>query len=133
MAKGFDKHKARQDALTRLGRTLARRAGSSCELCGESGVPLVAFEVPPIPDEPDADRCVFSCEACTLGMVSAKFSDPRRWRFLEHTMWSDVPTVQVMAVRLLRRLAKGNEGWAHDALEAVYLDPAIEEWIDQGA
>ncbi len=133
MAKGFEKHKARQDALTRLGRTLARRASSSCELCGESGVPLAAFEVPPIPEEPDADRCAFSCEPCTRDMVSEKSPDPRRWRLLEHTMWSDVPAVQVMAVRLLRRLARTHEAWAHDALEELYLDPAVEEWVDQGA
>ena len=133
MAKGFDKHRARQDALTQLGRTLARRSGSSCELCGESGVPLSAFEVAPVPEDPEADRCVFACEACLSEVGTRKIADPRRWRFLENTVWSEVPAVQVVAVRMLRRLEKAGETWANDILEGLYLAPGIQEWAEEGA
>lgn len=130
MAKGFEQHKARQSALTQLGRSLARRSRSTCELCGESGVPLSAFEVAPIPEEPDVDRCVFACEPCTTEVARDEIADPRRWRFLENTVWSEVPAVQVVAVRMLRKLARLRESWAHDVLEGLYLDPEIEQWVD---
>ena len=40
MAKGLLKHQERKSALSLLGKDLARRARSKCELCEASGVPL---------------------------------------------------------------------------------------------
>mgnify|MGYP000930954524 FL=1 len=39
--------------------------------------------------------------------------------------------VQVMAVRLLRRLQKSQD-WAREALEELFLDEEIENLINQG-
>ena len=47
MAKGYDGNQARIEALSLLGKDLARRAKSKCELSGESGVPLKTYEVEP--------------------------------------------------------------------------------------
>ena len=40
MAKGYEIHQARAAALQALGKDLARRAKSKCELTGAAGVPL---------------------------------------------------------------------------------------------
>ena len=42
---------------------LARRSHSRCEVCEAAGVPLQAFEVPPVYGDPDIDRCAFECHA----------------------------------------------------------------------
>ena len=133
MAKGFDRHQARVKALTHLGRALARRSGSRCDLCETSGVRLEATEVPPLPDEPELDRCVFICETCRDDVTGDHIRDARHWRCLENTAWSEIPAVQVNAVRLLRRLEKSGELWAEDLLESLYISEEVQSWLDGGA
>lgn len=41
-------------------------------------------------------------------------------------MWSQVPAVQVMAWRMLKRLR--GEGWAQDLLDMLFLDEATQAW-----
>lgn len=41
-------------------------------------------------------------------------------------MWSQVPAVQVMAWRMLRRLS--SEGWAQGLLDMLYLDEKTLAW-----
>lgn len=130
MAKGYDRHQERKAAVAALGRDLARRAKSRCELCGAAGVPLAPWEVPPAPDEPSADRAALLCATCRAAAEGARL-DPAEWRHLETAMWSETPAAQVVAVRLLRRLAADGVPWARDALDALYLDPDIEAWVDQ--
>jgi protein PhnA len=43
-------------------------------------------------------------------------------------MWSEQPEVQVMAVRMLRRLS--DHDWARDLLDQLYLDPETRIWAD---
>ncbi|MEM7262959.1 MAG: phnA protein [Planctomycetota bacterium] len=130
MAKGYDEHRARQDELQRFGRGLARRSGSSCELCADSGVPLAATEVTPLSEDPDPERCAFLCDACRDALTAKKLDDIDRWRCLTHTRWSEVAPVQVLAVRMLRRLDTLDVSWARENLEDLYIDPEIEAWID---
>lgn len=130
MARGYDENQARMAALSAIGRTLARRSKSCCEMCGVSGVPLAAWEVPPVPPDPIADLCVFACGPCREQMEDVRRLDPVRWRFLSVTVWSDIPAVQVAAVRMLRQLAP-LESWAADLLEQVYLDEDVQAWVDE--
>lgn len=46
MTKGYEKNRERIAALNSLGKNLARRSGSKCELCFASKVPLYTVEVP---------------------------------------------------------------------------------------
>ncbi|MFH1463106.1 MAG: phnA protein [Pseudomonadota bacterium] len=128
MARGYDQHRQRQEATALLGRPLARRSRSRCELCEAGQVRLVPFEVAPIPEDPDPDHAAMLCPACLSGALGARL-DPVASRHLERACWSEVPAVQVLAVRLLRRLAAERVGWAVEALDGLYLDPEIEEWI----
>ena len=130
MAKGYDKHQERQQAIQDLGRALARRARSTCELCERSGLPLHVREVSPPPEVPDIDHAVMVCETCGDAIDGGALSPPDAYRFLEGVVWSDLPVVQVCAVRLLRRVADGGAAWAGDTLEGLYLEPDILQWTD---
>ncbi len=128
MAKGYEVNQERLAIIAALGKELARRSRSRCELCEASGVKLSAFEVPPAPKIPEVDRCVFLCETCREQVAdSRRFQPGERWRCLTQTVWSEVPAVQVMAVRQMRRQADSQD-WAREALEEIYLDPEVEEW-----
>ena len=111
MAKGFETHRERQNQLSLLGKELTRRSRATCELCTESGVPLSIYEIPPAPKEPDFDQVLHLCETCTAQLEKPKKLTPNRWRILSETIWSEVPAAQVMAVRILKHIAK-TERWA---------------------
>ncbi len=131
MATGYQADRARKEAVQALGRELARRARSRCEFCGVGGQRLEVVEVLPLPDRPEPTRAVLLCEPCMAGVVEGRTEPEERWRFLEEVVWSEVPPVQVMAVRMARRLQARKVGWAQDLLAGIYLDPEIEAWVDQ--
>ncbi len=130
MARGRERYKLRQAATAALGRPLSRRARSTCELCQANGTRLTPFEVAPIPEEADPDRAALLCEPCLEGAMGGRL-EGARWRCLETSSWSEVPAVQVIAVRLTRRLAEQGTDWASDLLDMLYLPPEVEEWLDQ--
>ncbi len=122
MAKGKEVHEARQAALQSFGKDLARRARSRCELCERGGESLGIFEVPPVPKEPDFDRCLMLCGDCATqaGEVRA-FRPGPHWRFLAEQAWSGNALVQILSIRLLRRQS-AREDWAREALETIDPD-----------
>ncbi len=130
MAKGLLKHQERQSALSLLGKDLSRRARSRCELCDASGVSLKIYEVAPVPDEPDFEHCVMTCDTCREQLENPKRMQPDHWRCLTKAICSEVPAVQVEALRILRKLSADHH-WASDALEYAYLEPDIEAWADK--
>lgn len=127
MAKGLEVHQARVAALQLLGKDLARRARSKCELTGVSGVPLRAYEVPPVSNEPDLGRTLLVSEPCLEGLEHPDRLKGREWQILAETVWSEMPAVQVVAWRMLERLAK-KEDWAREVIGEVFLDEEVETW-----
>lgn len=127
MAKGFETHQLRMMALQALGKDLARRAKSKCELTGAAGVPLRPYEVPPVPPEPELDRILLLSEACHEALARPAGMDARAWRCLGEAVWSDFPALQVVAWRLLNHLAQRDD-WARQILAEVFLDPETEAW-----
>jgi len=127
MGKGYEAHQARITALQMLGKDLARRAKSKCEITGEGGIPLRPYEVPPVATEPDLDRTLLVCEAVHAVLEKPSTLSGRGWQSLAETVWSDMPAVQVVAWRMLNHLAK-KEDWARDVIEEVFLDEEVEEW-----
>ncbi|MFT3991299.1 MAG: hypothetical protein QM680_07800 [Luteolibacter sp.] len=130
MAKGLEKHQARLEALQLLGKDLARRAKSKCELTGASGVPLRAYEIPPVSTEPDLERTLLLCEAVHAVLEKPSTLAGRQWQVLAEAVWSEFPAVQVVSWRMLQQLAK-KEDWAREVLDDVFLDPEIEAWARQ--
>lgn len=114
--------------LNMLGKELTRRARACCELCEASGVALTPYEVPPAPAEPTIETTLFLCETCLTQIENPRQLDPERWRFVANAVWSDIPAVQVVAVRMLKRLAK-SQPWAATIIEEeLYLDDETEAW-----
>ena len=128
MSTGYQGKFHRQNILSRFAKDLVRRSRSKCELCDKSGVKLEVFELPPLEEEPHPDGCIFICEECHKQITTPKKMIPSHWRCLNNALWSEVPAIQVMSVRLLRRLATLEHHWATDLLEQAYLEPELEDW-----
>ncbi|HPS58294.1 MAG TPA: phnA protein [Spirochaetota bacterium] len=131
MAKGIDNHNKRQNDLKSFGKDLARRSGSKCELCSASGVSLEIFEVPPVKQEPDFEKCLFICQTCSSGIASIKKMNPDHWRCLTDKVWSETPSVKIVSVMILRAV-NSRASWAGDVLDEVYLDDDEESWAAAG-
>lgn len=129
MAKGRDKHQARKQELSLFGKDLVRRCGAQCEMCGDSGVPLSIFEIPPVPNEPDFERCAMFCDTCQEQIDFPKRRDNDHWRCLNGAIWSEVTIVKALAIAMLAKVA-AKEEWAADLQEQVYLNPGEQELID---
>lgn len=130
MSTGFKGKFHRQNMVSRFAKDLVRRSRSHCELCGKNGVKLEAHEVTPLEEAPSVDACVFICEGCHRQVDDPKKIIPAHWRCLNNSLYSDVPAVQVIAYRLLRKVAAKGEHWAEELMEHAYLDPDIEEWAN---
>ncbi len=128
MSTGFQGKFHRQNMLSRLAKDLVRRSRSKCELCEKSGVKLEALELLPLEEEPCVDGSIFICDECHKQIITPKKMIPAHWRCLNNALWSEVPAVQVMSVRILRRLEKSGHHWAEELLENAYLEPELEEW-----
>jgi protein PhnA len=129
MGKAYEAHQARTVALQSLGKDLARRAKSKCELTGAAGVPLRSYEVPPVPLEPDLERTLLVSEVCLETLVNLKLLKGRQWQVLAETVWSEQPATQVVAWRMLHHLAK-SEDWAREVIEEVFLDDEVAAWAE---
>ena len=125
MAKGYDVNQERRQALSLFGKDLARRAKSKCELTQASGVPLLTYEIPPVPNDPDFERCLLISENVLAQLEQPRSLRPGEWRHLNEVIWSDIPAVQAMALRILRHLALA-EPWAQNLIEESYLHPGVE-------
>ena len=114
--------------LSRFAKDLVRRSRSHCELCDKNGVKLEVYELLPLEEDPSSAGCVFICDGCRKQIDEPRKMIPSYWRCLNNALYSEVPAVQVLSVRLLRRLAKTDHHWAKELLEHAYLEPDLEEW-----
>lgn len=110
--------------------TLKERSNSQCELCA-CGDNLSVYEVPPT--EAHSDKCVLLCNTCKTEIEASESLNVNHWRCLNDSMWSQVPVVQVMAYRMLKRLIGAGETWAQDLLDMLYLDDEALEWANKGS
>jgi protein PhnA len=124
----YEKHQERLQALSMLGKDLARRARSRCELCEATGVKFCTREVEPIPAEPDLDHCLLICGECDQQMNRKGAPDEKYWRCLETAAWKELPVVQVTAVRILRAI---DVSWSEQLLDQLYLWPETEKWLNK--
>ncbi len=69
---------------------------------------------------------IYISEKCVTQLEKKEDIDPKFWHFLKESMWSEVPSVQVVSWRMLNRLR--NEAWALEAMEMMYLNDDMLEW-----
>ena len=125
MAKGYDLHKERLDKVSSFGKELTRRAKSKCELCEATNIKLSVYEVKPTSEEPSIERTIFICDDCIDKIERIKKAKENDFRFLNNSIWSEVPMVKAFSLYLLRVMSKF--GWASDILEDLYIDEETEE------
>ena len=99
---------------------------SVCELCA-SEENLSEYEVVP------TGNTITVCATCKEQIENPDKMDVNHWHCLNDSMWSEKPEVQIMAYRLLKRIA--GEGWPQDLLDQLYLEDdvlAMAESVDEG-
>lgn len=113
MARGLERHQERLDAISLLGKDLARRAGRKCEWCEEREGLRPHDSAPD--EEPALDTLALLCDRCR-SVAGGRSDDARTLRFLEGAIWHETPAVSATAIRALRTV---DADWARDALELV--------------
>jgi len=109
----------------KLEELLKKRSGNVCEL-SDINKNLIAYEVPPAQNK-GADGWILINEKCLRQIQKKEELDDVFWKnFLPISIWSEVPAVQVVSWRMLNRF--GNESWAADALDMMYLDDENLQW-----
>ena len=106
-------------------KALIERSSNQCELCAATEN-LSVYEVPPV-TETHSDKCIYTCQTCKDQIENNSEITPTHWHCLNDSMWSQTPAVQVVAYRMLSRLAPDN-GWAQDALDMIYLEEDTLTW-----
>lgn len=91
----------------------------SCALCS-TAAPLQFFPVKGGPEDAGVQICG-TCQTQIEGTL-----EPDHWRCLAGSMWSPDPALQVLAVRLLQRLA--GQPWAQDLADQLWLDEETSAW-----
>lgn len=99
----------------------ARNLPMPCALCS-SDASLIPHPVSGGPTGASVDICEV-CDAQINGTP-----EPNHWRCLASSMWSEDAATQVLAARMLTRL--GDQGWAGDLLDQLYLDDETRAWAD---
>lgn len=106
--------------------SLLERSHAKCELC-TSDSNLAVYDVPPVTDA-TTEKAVMICDSCLGQIENPETLNTNHWYCLKESMWSEVPAVQVMAWRLLKRLE--NEGWAQDLMSQLYLEEHVQKWAE---
>jgi len=95
----------------------------ACALCqSESELTLVI----PQPAPAGADGAEL-CGLCRDQLTPDAILDAQHLRCLQDAAWSQEPAVQVLSIRLLRRI---DQPWATDLLGMLYVDEATQAWAD---
>jgi protein PhnA len=92
-----------------------------CSLCS-ADTDLTEFAVSGGPEGAATEIC----ETCITQINGTP--EPTHWRCLSSAMWSEDVATQVLASRMLARLA--DEGWARDLADQLYLDDETRAWVD---
>jgi protein PhnA len=112
MSKGRQKHQDYLGALSLLGKDLARRAKSKCELSEEAGT-LVTYDLEG-PDSAPSMEHVLLVSPVVQGYLDGGKFEAESLRYLENVVWSTEPAIRHAAIRLLERI---EAPWAHDAID----------------
>ena len=111
VGKGRKKHDDYLEALNLLGKDLARRARSKCELSEQSGS-LRAFDLVGPDSEPSLEHVVLVSET-VRNHLEGHLSSRDEMRYLETAVWNQEFAVRKACVRILRQI---KDAWADEAI-----------------
>jgi len=120
MAKGFQANKDRQEAVSRFGKQIGKRAGFKCEWCG-SKEDLRLWDYRP-EQEPALETLALLCSRCRE-LAEGRKPDLNELRSIRDALWSDIPAVAEGAARML---ASCKEQWAREAIEESFIDENVK-------
>jgi len=112
--------------MNNLSTELTARCKSLCELCGSKST-LSTFIVAPKTGN-GLDEQLALCDNCISQMQHPETVDVAHWCFLNDSIWSTLPVVQVVSYRMLQGLSA--QKWASDLLDMMYLDDDTREWAE---
>lgn len=121
MAKGREKDLAYREALSGLGKSLARRARSKCELSGEPGT-LVTVDLRPDDRDPTLETVVLVAPTVAENIGGRGLDGPLH--YLNDAVWSPEPAVRHAAEKILKQI---DAPWARDALDNIRLMDTSQE------
>ncbi|MGL5122957.1 MAG: PhnA protein [Fusobacteriaceae bacterium] len=130
MAKGYDLYMERKNIVSLFGKDLARRSKSKCELCGDSGVKLEVFELPPVPEEPCFETSIFICENCKGIIEKNNKLTENELRSISESVWSETLIIKACTISLLKKF-ETKYFWIQDFLESVYIEEETAEFINR--
>jgi len=120
VAKGYDAHRERLDAISGFGKIISKRAGFCCEWCGGKDELKLWDQRQEM--EPEEGTIALLCARCRA-LAEGDGADPNELRALRNALWSDVPAVAEGAARVLARC---REGWVREAIEESFIDDAVK-------
>ena len=120
MAKGYQAHQDRIEAISSFGKAVSKRAGFKCEWC-ESREDLRPWEYES-DKEPNMDSLALLCGRCRE-LAGGRKADLNELRSIRDALWSNVPAVSVGSARVL---AHCKEAWAREAIDESFIDDDIK-------
>lgn len=101
-----------------------KRAGKQCELCAAPGYPT-EYTIPFSEGLAEAEATIALCERCLLE-INRQPLNADHWQCLQSAAWSPHAPVQVMAYRLLYRLA--DQDWARSLMGDMFIEEDTKAW-----
>ena len=120
MAKGYQAHKERIEAISSFGKAISKRAGFRCEWC-EGNDDLRPWESRP-DHEPDMDTLALLCGRCRE-LAGGRKADLNELRSIRNALWSSIPAVAEGAARVM---AQCKDVWVREAIEESFIDDDIK-------
>ncbi len=118
---------ARELELASYKDSLIARSESKCECCGATDG-LAPYAPEPV-TALTLDACALLCPTCTEQLNGADV-DEKHWLCLNEAGWSQIPAIQVIALRMLERLSQ--HSWAADLNDQLYIEEDVRKWAEAG-
>jgi protein PhnA len=104
-----------------IGERITERSDGLCELCSNL---TAEHEYIVSPGKDTLEYQVALCDTCFNALEENGNAD--YWRFLEGSIWSEIPSVKALSYRQLYKIK--DAGWAADVLNSVDVDDNVIQW-----
>ena len=102
------------------GKSIGKRAGFTCEWCGDKEDLRVWDQKPD--QEPEMGTLALLCGRCRT-LAEGRKADSNELRSIRNALWSDIPAVAEGAAVVLARC---KESWVREAIEESLIDEDLK-------